>query len=106
MLGKMKFGMNKMKKELEKMKGGKKDKKDDSSDYETDSEDGSYEAEEREEGPVHRALLIGINYPGTDAELKGCINDVENVQQYLEETHPDFTEILVLTYVHIFLILK
>ncbi|KAI7897421.1 caspase domain-containing protein [Mucor mucedo] len=30
-----------------------------------------------------RALLIGINYFGTSAELKGCINDVENIKQFL-----------------------
>lgn len=31
------------------------------------------------------ALLIGINYRGTDGELRGCINDVENTQKYLCE---------------------
>lgn len=30
-----------------------------------------------------RALLIGINYTGTDSELRGCINDVTNVKQML-----------------------
>lgn len=30
-----------------------------------------------------KALLIGINYPGTEAELKGCINDVQNVKRFL-----------------------
>lgn len=30
-----------------------------------------------------RALLIGINYFGTSAELKGCINDVENIKHFL-----------------------
>ncbi|RCH84944.1 Ca(2+)-dependent cysteine protease [Rhizopus azygosporus] len=30
-----------------------------------------------------RALLIGINYFGTSAELKGCINDVHNIKDFL-----------------------
>ena len=30
-----------------------------------------------------KALLIGINYFGTKAELRGCINDVHNVQRFL-----------------------
>jgi mRNA-degrading endonuclease HigB of HigAB toxin-antitoxin module len=29
------------------------------------------------------ALLVGINYKGTNAELRGCINDVRNVSQLL-----------------------
>ncbi|CAD7970775.1 unnamed protein product [Amoebophrya sp. A120] len=33
-----------------------------------------------------KALLIGINYRGTRAELKGCINDVQNVYRLLTET--------------------
>jgi hypothetical protein len=32
-------------------------------------------------------LLIGINYFGTDAELRGCINDTKNVSAYLMENH-------------------
>ncbi len=32
---------------------------------------------------VKRGLLIGINYFGTDAELHGCINDVNNLQKFL-----------------------
>lgn len=32
---------------------------------------------------VKKALLIGINYEGTSAELKGCINDVENIKEIL-----------------------
>eukprot|EP00008_Paramoeba_atlantica_P003972 CAMPEP_0201492246 /NCGR_PEP_ID=MMETSP0151_2-20130828/32376_1 /ASSEMBLY_ACC=CAM_ASM_000257 /TAXON_ID=200890 /ORGANISM="Paramoeba atlantica, Strain 621/1 / CCAP 1560/9" /LENGTH=526 /DNA_ID=CAMNT_0047878961 /DNA_START=59 /DNA_END=1639 /DNA_ORIENTATION=+ len=31
-----------------------------------------------------RALLIGINYVGTKAELKGCINDIKKIRKYLE----------------------
>lgn len=30
-----------------------------------------------------RALLIGINYPGTRAALRGCINDARNIQRLL-----------------------
>ncbi|KAL1563063.1 metacaspase-4-like [Salvia divinorum] len=30
-----------------------------------------------------RAVLIGCNYPGTKAELKGCINDVRRMQRCL-----------------------
>ncbi|KAJ7494771.1 peptidase C14, caspase domain-containing protein [Mycena galericulata] len=30
-----------------------------------------------------KALCIGINYFGQDAELRGCINDARNVQQFL-----------------------
>ncbi|ORX77057.1 peptidase C14, partial [Anaeromyces robustus] len=30
-----------------------------------------------------KALFIGINYTGTKAELKGCINDVKNVSQLI-----------------------
>lgn len=32
---------------------------------------------------VKKALLIGINYKGTDAELNGCINDVRNMNNIL-----------------------
>lgn len=28
-------------------------------------------------------MLIGINYFGTSAELKGCINDVHNIRDFL-----------------------
>jgi len=34
---------------------------------------------------VQKALLIGINYIGTSAELRGCINDVLNVKKFLIE---------------------
>lgn len=33
-----------------------------------------------------RALLVGINYKGQDGELRGCINDVKNLQQFLRES--------------------
>lgn len=32
-----------------------------------------------------RALLFGLNYPGTAAELRGCVNDIENVAAWLVE---------------------
>lgn len=37
-----------------------------------------------------RAVLIGINYYGTSAELSGCINDVNNIRQLLDEYYPGF----------------
>ena len=30
-----------------------------------------------------KALLIGINYFGTDNELNGCVNDVANIKEFL-----------------------
>ncbi|WVZ99090.1 hypothetical protein U9M48_044440 [Paspalum notatum var. saurae] len=30
-----------------------------------------------------RALLVGINYPGTEGELKGCLNDVSRMRRCL-----------------------
>ena len=32
---------------------------------------------------VKKALLIGINYNGTDAQLNGCINDIKNINTVL-----------------------
>jgi hypothetical protein len=34
-----------------------------------------------------KALLIGCNYPGTKAELKGCINDVKRMYQCLVDRY-------------------
>ncbi|XP_078436787.1 metacaspase-4-like [Wolffia australiana] len=34
---------------------------------------------------VKKALLVGCNYPGTKAELRGCINDVMRMQRSLVE---------------------
>jgi hypothetical protein len=34
-----------------------------------------------------KALLIGINYFGTKAQLRGCINDAKNMVNYLHEYH-------------------
>ena len=36
---------------------------------------------------MKRALLIGINYVGTNMELKGCIDDVVNIQKMLMEEY-------------------
>jgi metacaspase-1 len=43
-----------------------------------------------------KALFIGINYFGTQSELKGCINDVKNIRAFLEEKYK-LDEVLVLT---------
>jgi hypothetical protein len=32
---------------------------------------------------IKKALLVGINYKGTESELKGCINDILNVKELL-----------------------
>ena len=29
------------------------------------------------------AVLFGLNYPGTEHELRGCVNDVENMSEFL-----------------------
>ena len=31
-----------------------------------------------------KSLLIGINYTGSDNELRGCVQDVENVLEFLD----------------------
>lgn len=43
-----------------------------------------------------RAFLIGINYYGTRAELRGCINDVQRMKGFISSTY-GFTEMMVLT---------
>ncbi|KAJ3054581.1 Ca(2+)-dependent cysteine protease [Rhizophlyctis rosea] len=49
-------------------------------------------------GGKRRALLIGINYTGSNAELKGCINDVRNVHQWLTSNYPFAPqEVLIMT---------
>ncbi|KAI8915143.1 peptidase C14, caspase domain-containing protein [Powellomyces hirtus] len=47
-------------------------------------------------GGRRRALFVGINYFGQQGELKGCINDVRNVYQWLTTNYP-FTEVLILS---------
>lgn len=42
------------------------------------------------------ALLIGINYEGTDYALYGCINDAYNYQQLLKEKY-GYTDFIMLT---------
>ena len=43
-----------------------------------------------------RALFIGINYYGQKGELKGCINDVHNIKNFLTKNFK-IDEVLVLT---------
>jgi len=40
---------------------------------------------------VKRGLCIGINYPGTNAELRGCINDANLWKSYFEERGYEIT---------------
>lgn len=45
-----------------------------------------------------KALIIGINYTGTDSELKGCINDALNMYAYLikvEKYNPKMVRMLI-----------
>ncbi|KAI7976897.1 hypothetical protein EIK77_010128 [Talaromyces pinophilus] len=35
--------------------------------------------------PRRKALIIGINYYGSEHALKGCINDAYNIRQFLVE---------------------
>lgn len=44
-----------------------------------------------------KALLIGINYFGQNGELRGCINDVKNVQQFLRQRGYKDDDMVVLT---------
>ena len=37
----------------------------------------------KKEDIVKKALLVGINYTGTDNKLNGCINDTENLHNFL-----------------------
>lgn len=39
-----------------------------------------------------RALIVGINYPGTSSELRGCVNDANNVELLLK-TQYGFTDV-------------
>jgi len=44
-----------------------------------------------------RALLIGINYKGTRASLRGCVNDAKNMQRLLlRQGFPDDSSHMVL----------
>lgn len=42
-----------------------------------------------------RALLVGINYPGTSSELRGCVNDVIMTEETLRD-HYGFNDIGIL----------
>ncbi|SJX61491.1 probable MCA1-Metacaspase [Sporisorium reilianum f. sp. reilianum] len=44
-----------------------------------------------------KALLIGINYFGQNGELRGCINDVRNVQNFLRQRGYNDDDMVVLT---------
>lgn len=45
-----------------------------------------------------RAVLIGINYKGSDAELRGCINDINSIQKVLvQQGQYDPSNVRVLT---------
>jgi len=44
-----------------------------------------------------KALCIGINYVGQDAELKGCINDANNVKRFLMQHGYRADDIVMLT---------
>ena len=48
---------------------------------------------------MKRALLIGINYAGTDSALNGCINDISNINKFLLENVSGYSKdsITVLT---------
>eukprot|EP01041_Mallomonas_annulata_P002476 gene2476-4811_t len=35
----------------------------------------------------HKAVLVGINYMGSRGELRGCINDVENIRRLLTQQY-------------------
>jgi hypothetical protein len=43
-----------------------------------------------------KALLIGINYIGTENALKGCINDIENMRDVLKSEY-GYTDITIIT---------
>ena len=45
---------------------------------------------------MKKALLIGINYRGLDGELRGCINDVEQMNKVLSEQY-NYNSIEMLT---------
>ncbi|PWN42937.1 peptidase C14 [Ceraceosorus guamensis] len=44
-----------------------------------------------------KALLIGINYRGTRAELRGCWNDVENMKRFISQRGYHSDDMVVLT---------
>ncbi|KAF5093875.1 hypothetical protein D0Z03_002260 [Geotrichum reessii] len=44
-----------------------------------------------------KALLIGINYIGSKQQLKGCINDVKNIKEFLQKHGYKDEDMVVLT---------
>lgn len=44
-----------------------------------------------------KALLIGCNYVGTSAELKGCWNDVDNIKQFILSKGYKENDMVILT---------
>lgn len=40
---------------------------------------------------AHKAFLVGINYPGTNSALRGCVNDVMTMKEIIEN-HFGFTD--------------
>ncbi|KAG0501471.1 hypothetical protein HPP92_001543 [Vanilla planifolia] len=46
-----------------------------------------YSRSRRRPRMVKKAVLIGCNYPGTKAELKGCVNDVRRMHRCLVERY-------------------
>jgi len=44
---------------------------------------------------IKRALLIGLNYPGTNAQLNGCYNDTKMIREIL--VNAGYTDITVMT---------
>jgi len=46
---------------------------------------------------VRKALVIGINYTGTSSQLCGCINDAENIREYLLKGGYSPSNIIMLT---------
>jgi len=50
--------------------------------------------------PRRKALIIGINYSGSDHELGGCINDAMNVRDFLvneREFSADSQDMVIMT---------
>src|SRR5271168_5620349 len=47
------------------------------------------------DGPKRRALLIGINYFGTNNELRGCLDDVYSMHALLSSLKYDEISLLV-----------
>jgi len=48
-------------------------------------------------GGTKKALLVGINYTGTNSQLAGCINDAKNISEKLVESGFQPTNIMTLT---------